>query len=68
MITKKDLKIPGSINEIPSGKGLSTYQVKPGDSPFEIVLRHNMDLNRFLHINQLTQRSTIYPGQMLYVE
>jgi len=66
--TGQVLKIRGSTNEIASGKGLKTYQVKPGDSPFEIALRHNMDLNRFLRINQLTQRSTIYPGQILHVE
>ena len=66
--TGQVLKIRGSNNEIASGKGLKTYQVKPGDSPFEIALRYNMDLNRFLHINQLTNRSTIYPGQILHVE
>jgi len=66
--TGQVLKISGSNNETLSEHGLNTYQVKPGDNPLKIAQRYNMSLNRFLHINQLTHRSTIYPGQMLYVE
>ena len=45
-----------------------TYQVKRGDSPYEIARIHNMQLDRFLRINELTPRSKIYPGQELAVE
>ncbi len=45
-----------------------TYQVKLGDSPYEIARSHNMTLERFLRINNLTPRSKIYPGQQLAVE
>ena len=45
-----------------------TYQVKRGDSPYEIARSHNMQLERFLRINALTPRSKIYPGQELAVE
>jgi membrane-bound lytic murein transglycosylase D len=46
----------------------STYRVQPGDSPFVIAKRHNMSLERLLDINQLSDRTTIYPGQELHVE
>ena len=48
--------------------GLSTYEVRPGDSPFQIAKRHNMDLARFLSLNQLWPNDRIYPGQTVYVE
>lgn len=47
---------------------LNTYRVEHGDSPFEIAARHNMSLDRLLRMNNLTKRSTIYPGQKLVVE
>ena len=49
-------------------KGMSTYQVRSGDSPFLIARRHNMSLERFLSINDLWHGSTIYPGQIVYIE
>ena len=52
----------------PKIDGLSTYEVQPGDSPFQIAKRHNMDLNRFLSLNQLWLNDRIYPGQKVYVE
>jgi membrane-bound lytic murein transglycosylase D len=52
----------------PKTNGLSTYEVKRGDSPFLIAKRHHMPLKRFLYLNQLWSNDTIYPGQMLYVE
>jgi membrane-bound lytic murein transglycosylase D len=48
--------------------GLAVYEVKPGDSPFLIAKRHNMNLQRFLSLNQLWSGATIYPGQKVYVE
>jgi peptidoglycan lytic transglycosylase D len=66
------LKIPGYKNEKIVGKievgNLKVYQVKPGDSPFDIAQLHNMPLQRFLRINLLTLNSTIYPGQKLFIE
>ncbi len=47
---------------------LKTYQVKTGDSPFKIAQLHNMSLDRLLEINRLSHRSTIFPGQQLYVD
>ncbi|MCK5683354.1 LysM peptidoglycan-binding domain-containing protein, partial [bacterium] len=46
----------------------STYKVRSGDSPFWIAKKHNMNLNRFLALNHLSKRSTIFPGQKLLVE
>jgi membrane-bound lytic murein transglycosylase D len=48
--------------------GMKTYQVQSGDSPFKIAQIHQMPLDRFLKINRLSSRSTIFPGQQVYVE
>ena len=48
--------------------GMKTYQVQSGDSPFKIAQIHQMPLDRFLKINRLSSRSTIFPGQKVYVE
>jgi membrane-bound lytic murein transglycosylase D len=54
---------------IQSGKpeGAINYTVKSGDTPFEIAHQFGMNLNTFLQINGLNQRSKIYPGQELWV-
>lgn len=49
-------------------KNASTYKVRQGDNPFVIAKKHNMRLNRFLALNQLSKRSKIFPGQTLIVE
>ena len=60
---------PAKIRQKPTDKtGLNTYQVKSGDSPFLIARRHNMTLERFLSLNDLWHGSTIYPGQIVYIE
>jgi membrane-bound lytic murein transglycosylase D len=51
-----------------TGADTNTYRVRRGDSPYEIARSHNMKLERFLRINDLTPRSKIYPGQVLAVE
>ena len=62
------LKIPERRDERPAREDLKTYMVKRGDSPFQIAQNHKMPLERFLRINRLTPRSTIYPGQTLHTE
>jgi membrane-bound lytic murein transglycosylase D len=62
------LKIFPAKSEPPMVKGLATYQVRRGDSPFLIAQRHQMPLDRLLYLNQLYPGSTIYPGQKLYIE
>ena len=52
----------------PKVEGLNTYEVQPGDSPFQIAKRYNMDLARFLSLNRLWPNDRIYPGQTVYVE
>ncbi|MCP4673074.1 MAG: LysM peptidoglycan-binding domain-containing protein, partial [Desulfobacula sp.] len=37
-------------------------------SPFLIAKRYKMNLDRFLALNHLSKRSTIFPGQKLIVE
>ena len=51
-----------------SEPGLSqNYIVRRGDSPYLIAKRHSMNLYDFLKINNLTAKSTIYPGQEVKV-
>jgi membrane-bound lytic murein transglycosylase D len=59
---------PGKNTPPPAVDGLATYEVRAGDSPFQIAQRHNMALVRFLHLNQLDPRSKIFPGQKVYIE
>ena len=63
------LMVPSPPNEaVESDKGSGTYFVESGDSPYIIARRYNMSLNHFLEINNLTSRSTIYPGQKVKTE
>jgi peptidoglycan lytic transglycosylase D len=62
------LKISDAQDEQPGDKDLKTYVVKRGDSLFDIAQVHNMPLNRFLRINELSPKSKIYPGQKLQLE
>jgi membrane-bound lytic murein transglycosylase D len=58
----------GVSQEEISQEGTKAYQVKRGDSPYQIAMAHSMKLERFLRINRLTPRSRIYPGQTLLVD
>ena len=62
------LKLAAKPSLPPQIDGMKTYQVQSGDSPFKIAQTHQMPLGRFLKINRLSSRSTIYPGQQVYVE
>ena len=70
-LLKTNLHI-GQVLKIPAQKAspapTKTYLVKRGDSPFMIAKRHNVPLKRFLRTNNLTVRSTIYPGQKVLVK
>lgn len=51
-----------------SAKTYNVYQVKRGDTPFNIAQQHNMTTDRLMKINHLPAGGTIYPGQTLYVD
>jgi membrane-bound lytic murein transglycosylase D len=59
---------PGKNTPAPAVDGLATYEVREGDSPFQIAKRHKMQLDRFLSLNQLYPGSKIFPGQKVYIE
>ncbi|WP_319408453.1 LysM peptidoglycan-binding domain-containing protein [uncultured Desulfosarcina sp.] len=63
------LKVP-SQDSAPAqpAKGSGTYFVQRGDSPYIIAQKHHISLNHFLKINNLTPRSTIYPGQSVQID
>jgi membrane-bound lytic murein transglycosylase D len=44
------------------------YQVKPGDTPFIIAKKHDMPLEQFLELNNMTKNSKIFPKQSVYVK
>ena len=64
----------GQVLLIPKGgtgvliENSKQYQVMNGDSPYIIAKKYKMNLADFLRLNNLTPRSTIFPGQVLYVK
>jgi len=64
----------GQVLSIPRPKSfvgsVSTrpYVVHKGDSPYTIALKTQMSLSELLRLNNLTPRSTIFPGQVLLVK
>jgi membrane-bound lytic murein transglycosylase D len=44
------------------------YTILKGDSPYLIARKYQMDLSELLRLNNLTPRSTIFPGQILLVK
>jgi len=63
------LKVPSQESTATqTDKGSGNYYVQRGDSPYIIARKYNMSLNQFLKINNLTPRSTIYPGQSVRIE
>ena len=61
------LRIPGCAISIGKDKTVA-YRVLKGDSPYIIAQKHQMELSTLLRLNQLTPRSTIFPGQILLVK
>jgi membrane-bound lytic murein transglycosylase D len=61
------LTIP-KVSTVLKGMTSKTYTVLKGDSPYIIAQRNQMNLSQFLRLNQLTPRSTIFPGQVLLVK
>jgi len=65
------LRIPANTGQSPplnEAKTYKVYQVKKGDTPFNIAQQHNMTMDRLMRINHLSSGSRIYPGQTLYVD
>jgi membrane-bound lytic murein transglycosylase D len=60
------LLLPKPTADLHSWK-TTPYKVRDGDSPYLIAKRHHMNLADFLKLNNLTPRSTIFPGQSLSV-
>ncbi|MBL7210740.1 MAG: LysM peptidoglycan-binding domain-containing protein [Desulfobacteraceae bacterium] len=63
----KTLKIPASHRPTKKMK-TRAYTILKGDSPYLIAKKHQMNLSEFLRLNNLTPRSTIFPGQILLVK
>lgn len=69
LIIHQVLKVPSRTGAtLHAAKGSETYYVQRGDSPYVIARKHDMSLNHFLKINNLTPRSTIYPGQSVKIK
>jgi len=72
---KSSLLKVGQVIKVPNGrvasatpKNTQVYRVQKGDSPYLIAKRHQMNLGEFLEINNMTPRSTIFPGQKLHLK
>jgi membrane-bound lytic murein transglycosylase D len=61
------LLIPQDLGALEKIK-TKTYTVLKGDSPYIIAQKYQMNLSEFLKLNQMTPRSTIFPGQVLLVK
>ncbi len=64
----QNLTIPEPTKTAAVDTGLKKYMVKKGESAFSISSNHNMPIDRFLSINNLSSGSKIFPGQRVYVE
>ena len=64
----QELIIRKGTDDMETQASTNTHRVKPGDSPYQIAIQHNMKLERFLRINGLTPRTKIYPGQIFLVD
>jgi membrane-bound lytic murein transglycosylase D len=64
----QQLQIPDSSETVSLPSKTRPYRVITGDSPYLIAQKYQMNLSDFLTLNNLTPRSTIYPGQTLLVE
>jgi membrane-bound lytic murein transglycosylase D len=62
------IKVPNGRMTSPKPKNTQVYRVQKGDSPYMIAKRHQMNLGEFLEINNMTPRSTIFPGQKLHLK
>ncbi len=64
----QSLTIPEPTKTAGAENGLKKYMVKKGENAFSIATGHNMPVDRFLSINNLSSGSLIFPGQKVYVE
>ncbi len=64
----QSLTIPEPTKTAAVENGLKKYMVKKGENAFSIASGHNMPIDRFLSINNLSSGSKIFPGQKVYVE
>ena len=64
----QSITIPEPAKTAPVETSLKKYMVKKGENAFSIASGHNMPIDRFLSINNLSSGSKIFPGQKVYVE
>jgi membrane-bound lytic murein transglycosylase D len=62
------IKVPMGRIASPNPENSQIYRVQKGDSLYLIAKRHQVNLGEFLKINNMTPRSTIFPGQKLHLK
>jgi membrane-bound lytic murein transglycosylase D len=62
------LKVQETGRTAAKDENARTYRVQKGDTPFKIAQQNNITLKRFMRLNQLTDNSKIFPGQVVLVE
>jgi membrane-bound lytic murein transglycosylase D len=65
--TGQKLMVPKPKSKLKIPTDTKVYEVKPGDSPYQIAVDHDMKLERFLKLNRLKIKSQIFPGQVVLV-
>ncbi len=68
IVIGQNLTIPDPSKTVAEEPIFKKYMVKHGDNSFSIASSHNMPVDRFLSINNLSPNSKIFPGQKVYVE
>jgi membrane-bound lytic murein transglycosylase D len=58
---------PGQQLRVTGSTGAELYVVRRGDTMASIARRQRVQLTRLLHANDLSSRSTIYPGQQIVI-
>jgi len=61
------LMILADSSSTPKAAATKSYKVRPGDTPARIARKHEMELSEFLHLNKMSPKSTIFPGQTVQV-
>ncbi len=64
----QELLVPHPNNRRRIPPNTKVYEVKPGDSPYQIAVDHDMKLEHFLKLNRLKLKSRIFPGQVVLVD
>jgi len=59
--------VTASLEEPSPGTDSGVYEIRPGDTLWEVAKSHGMSMGELLYLNELPPDQPIYPGQKLFV-